>query len=537
MSLLVKYADVPVGARESTVLSAPAGQPFSYIDGVQDVFWDAPWITAEPAGWPLDGTRKLLPDAPAEMGWWSAKLSGADGSFAQPPTFVMTFPRRYTATGLTVTFWPSLGQWCSRVQILWYRGDALLEQLLAYPDTPEWILTHRVENFDRVELRLLETNLPFQYAKIGQLQIGRVFAFRGDELIEVNMLNEIDPSLCALSVDTMTVDIRNRRGYPLHPQRDQTIQLYRDGVQLAAHYITEAIRQSRSNYRIRCQSAIGRLEDRFLGGFYTECPLQTLLQAVLGEFPFRIDSAFSGATVTGYLPVCTRRQALQQIAFAIGAVVTTRGDGTVQLLPPSDADSGNFAADSIFAGAKLKQKAAVAAVELHTHRYLSGDEEKVILKETEIYGEELFLVFSEPYFSYHIQGGKIIDCDVNWIRLTGNGMVGLTGKKFRHIESVKTKKNPAATAAEKGNVVTVDNATLIHSGNADEALERLYRYHTMQSVLTQDVVVRGQMAGQCVESLNPWGGTVTGYITSMDSIFTDKGHRASIVIHGKEVGQ
>lgn len=537
MSLQIRYVDTRVGAQENATITATPGQPFSQAEMLKKLAVDRPWATLEQKGWPLDGSRELMPDGPGEMGWWSDVRSGSDGRFAQPPTLAMTFPKPYSVNGITLSFYTALQQWCSEIQLLWYRGDTLLGQVLAYPDTAEWMLTYPMENFDKVELRLLRTNMGGHFAKLRQLHIGRVFVFMEDELAYVRLLNEMDPSLCELSVDTMTVDIRDRKGRLLRPQKDQTIHLYRDGKQIATHYITEATRQSRSNYRIHTQSAIGRLEDTFLGGFYEQQPLPALLQKVLGDFPFRLDSQFTEETVTGYLPVCTRRQALQQIAFAVGAAVTTRGDGSIQLLTPEENVCGRFTADSIFNGARLKQKAAVGAVELHIHSYTSADEEKVIFKEKEMHGEELFLVFNEPCFSYRLTGGTILDCDTNWIRLTGDGVVTLKIKPYHHEIAVLTKRNPLATAAEKGNVIKVEKATLIHTGNANEALERLYRYHTMQLQLYQDVVVTGQNAGQRVESLNPWGERVEGYITEMESTFTGKGHRASIRICGKEVAE
>lgn len=537
MSLLVEYADAPVGAQSDAVITATTGQPFSREDGVKNPGADLPWATFEPQGWPLDGSRTLLPDAPGDLGWWSAVPSDGDGSFKNPPTLVMTFSKPYTASGVTLSFYRALGQWCSEVQVLWYWKNLLLDQVITYPDTDKWILTHPVENFDKVEIRLLKTNIPGHFAKLRQLQIGRVFVFMEDELVQVRLLNEIDPSLCKLSVDTMTVDIRNRKQYPLFPQKDQAIHLYRNGVQIAAHYITDTTRQTKLNYRLCCQSAIGRLEDTFLGGFYEQQPLLPLLQQVLGDFPFRVDRTFADETVTGYLPVSTRRQALQQIAFAVGAVVTTCGDGTIQLLPPEKAVSGSFVASSIFAGATMKQKAAIGAVELHLHSYTSGDEERTIFKEKEMHGEELFLTFSEPCFSYRLTGGTILDSDVNWIRFVGDGVVTLAVKKYHCQTVVMTKKNLLASAAEKGNVVVVENATLIHPGNGAAVLERLYRYHAMQLQLHQDVVMSGQHLGQMVESLNPWGERVEGYITEMESTFTNKGHRASIRICGREVAE
>ena len=441
----------------------------------------------------------------------------------------MTFPQPYTASGLTCRFSPSTGQWCSCVELLWYRGETLLDQITEYPAVADWVLYHPVENFDRVEIRLRQTNFPGQFAKVQQLQIGRVMVFMGNELVKVRLLQEADPSLCSLAVDTLTVEIRDRKGRVLQPRRDQRVHFYRNGIQLATHYITDAQRQSRYNYRLRCQSAVGRLEDTFLGNVYDRYPLETLL----GEFPFGVDTAFAGKTLTGYLPVCTRRQALQQIAFAVGAAVTTLGVGRIQLVPPEDRVSGGFTAGRIFAGGELRQEIPVTAVELFVHSYDPGDEEKILLKETEVSGEDVLFVFSEPYYGYQITGGSITGSSANWIRITAQGPVTLTAKKYRHTVSVSRRELPRTT--EKGDVVTVEKATLISRNNANAALQRLYDYYSMRDLLTQDVVVAEETVGQLVDSLNPWGNRVTGYITAMESTFTDTGHTANAQIRCREV--
>jgi hypothetical protein len=124
---------------------------------------------------------------------------------------------------------------------------------------------------------------------------------------------------------------------------------------------------------------------------------------------------------------------------------------------------------------------------------------------------------------------------VNWVKLTAEGAVTLSGKKYLHNASVHTKANSAATAAEQGNTVTVEGVTLIHTGNVEQALQRLLAAQKMTGTLTQDAVISGQQAGQRVSSENPWGTATEGYITRMDSTFTQSGQTAEVTIRGMEV--
>lgn len=533
MSLSVKYLDIPEGAQEEAVASATNGQPFSSAEQITQGAEDIPWATLEPFSWSLDGSRRLLPDNPQGVGWWSDEISGGTGAIDYPPVITVSFPQPYTATGITFWFWPSLGQWCDEIAVTWYNGDTVLAQVTAYPDDAKWVLAKTVESFDKIEITLLHTNIDGMFAKIQQIQIGHVIVFFQDELVRVSLLNEIDPSLCELSTDMMKVEIMEKKGMFLIPQKNQKMVLFRDDVQIASQYITDSSRKNQRFYTFQCQSSVGRLEDVFMGGVYFAEPAENLLTDILEGFQAEW-TAFSDEWITGYIPVCTRREALQQIAFAIGAVVTTQGDGTIRLVPLTDFVDAEFSGDDIFSGAKITREAQIATVQVYAHRYVVGEEVETLLENEEINGSNVLYVFSEPHYNYTITGGNLDSQGDNWVRITASGPVTLTAQKFIHSTSVRRKDNPYATAAEKANIVSVENATLVHAGNVDDVLDRLYEIKTLNHVLSQDVIVDGQKAGQKARSITPWGTATVGYITSMESEFTNTGHTASITIRGKE---
>lgn len=534
MSIQVRYTDIPTGSNEDAVAKGES-QPFGNAAQIISGCPDTPWATLEPSGWSLDGSAQLFEKAPAYIGWWSETRSEADGRFSEPPVLSVLFSEPFTASGLTFTFWPSMNHWCSEMHLQWFNGETLLAEKTAYPDSPNWVLSYTVEGFDRIEIEFLATNIPGQFAKMQQLQVGQVIVFLQDELTRVSVFNEIDPSLCEMTVDTMTVEIRDKKNRNLIPQKNQQMQLFRDGVQIATQYITESERESRNGYRFQCQSAIGLLEDDFLGGFCETVPASELLADILGDMPFVLDPEFAQAELTGYLPVCTRREALQQVSFAMGAAVTTQGDGTIRLNPIANTVTGSFGAGEIFAGAKLTQKPRLAGIRLTAHSYVPDEETVTLLNQEQVSGLRVLYVFSEPYHDYVITGGTLDSYGDNWVRITPTGPVTLTGQKYLHTKTPFTWDNPGATAMEKGNVLTVENATLVNPNNAYSALSRLITYGEYRNTLTQNAVVNGKRTGDLVESPNPWGTVTRGYITAMESEFTATGHTANITVQGKEV--
>ena len=312
------------------------------------------------------------------------------------------------------------------------------------------------------------------------------------------------------------------------------MQLYKDGVLLASHYIADSSRDGQWDYRFRCQSSIGRLERIHRGGI-VHCTVQTLLDNILWNVPYVMDPGFKDIQLNGYLPVCTQREALQQIAFAIGAVVSTHADGTICLAYMDEELQGNFTDAHIFSGAKLTKKAPVSQIQLMAHSYTPGEKRETLLNGEMINGKDVTYLFSKPYHTYEITGGTLNSYSENWVSITANGAVTLTAIPYIHTTATYTKTNTQTTAQGWGNTVTVKNATLVNSQNASEILGRLYRYHSLQNLLQQQVVVSGQQVGQVVRSANPWDAATQGYLIRMESDYIGASQTADITIRGKEV--
>lgn len=560
MSLEINYIDAPEGAQNSMTASGECGNLFADDNLILRGARDVPYATLEPGIWKLDGTMRIMPDAPS-VGWWSGErsasagmarssgnalgvarlgslvlgVSDTSGRFSKHPKITLKFPVPYSSTGLTFTFSPSTNQWCSEIRVSWYNGQNLLMEGVYFPDKATWVLNQLVESFDQVQIELLATNQPGHFAKIQRIEVGRTMLFGNGQLVNVRLVNEVDPALCVLSADTMNFEIIDREDRELIPQENQRVELMKDGKLKAVHYIVSSTREARNRYKIVCQSVIGLLEDTFLGGIYDSEPLENVVEEILGPWPFEIDPAFTGEAITGYLPVCTQREALQQLAFAIGAVVSTQGTEKIRLLPVPVATTAVFRQSDIFLGGSVKTSPRVAKVQVYSHSYVASDTEQTLIREEEISGEDVLVTFDSPHHSYSITGGTITDYGVNWVKISADGPVTVTGKEYTHTSIAHTKRNPAAVAKEQSNYIAVSDVTLIHSGNARQALDRLFSVYQFRQVTEQEVVVTNQAAGDFAASVTPWNSQTRGFISSMESTLTQNGHTAKINIQGIEV--
>ena len=131
----------------------------------------------------------------------------------------------------------------------------------------------------------------------------------------------------------MQIDIHDRKDRSLIPQKNQKMELYQNNSLYVAHYIASSSREAKHYYTFSCQSAIGLLDEDYLGGIYNAVPAQDVLADILVGIPFELHAAFADSTISGYLPICTRREALQQLVFALGAVVTTQESSAIRIAP------------------------------------------------------------------------------------------------------------------------------------------------------------------------------------------------------------
>lgn len=534
MSLEINYIDAPEGAQDNMTAIGENGNVLSDPSLIATGGEKAPYATLEPGVWKLDGTMKIMPDDP-KAGWWSLERSGEDCRFAVIPKITLSFPFSYGATGFTFRFSPETEQWCSELHARFYNNHSMILEKSYYPDSAIWTLIETIENFDTAEFELLKTNKPGHFAKVQRIEIGRTVLFSAEEIVKTRLVNEVDHSLCELTVDTMEFEMYDPQGRSFLPQENQRVELIQNGVLRASHYITSSTRKAESSYTISCQSAIGLLNDEFLGGIYEQKPLEELVYEILGSWEYEIAPDFKNTTVTGYLPVCSQREALQQVSFAVGALISTQGSKKIRLVPVPTAASASFNESEIMLGGSVKTATRYERVEVNSHTYTKIDTVETLMDDEELEGENILVTFTTPHYDYEIIGGTLDDFGVNWVKITPFAPVTLTGKSYLHSVRTHVKRNQEATAKERGNYISVTDCTLINSGNAKKAIDRLYAAKQWRQTASQNVIVSNQKAGQIVSSMTPWGSITKGYISSMDSTMTQHGHVASIQIRGVEI--
>lgn len=465
MSVRLNYRDVAPGAAEDSYVTAtgawggstPSLLPFGSGNSKR-------YATAERNLWALDGT--FDPYDGGNVAFWSNAISDRNGYFSYPPSITVYFGQRYTSPGISFVF--SGDAWCSRLSISWYQGSTLLDSADFTPNAMEYFCSRSVTSYDRITIAISQTSLPYRRARIDTILFGVSRTFLRDELRSVKLVQEIDPVSRELAENVLDWTLSSKQDVDYIFQFKQPVYAYDDNTLLGVGYIEDSNRVGTRIYDIVCTDAIGVLDNEpFPDAYYSGENALTLAQSICNGFTVDMQMELRSKTVKGIIKGKTRRGALQQLCFALGAVADTSGTDAIKIFTLPDSSSyTEIGADRIRTGGSVTTNPITTEVRLTAHSYSTS--------------------------------GSTNEVEIN-------------GVKYYDTQTVVSIANPDVTASDKANVVDISDATLVSPENVSELAQRLYDHYARRNTHKLKFRLRGETVGDFVQTVTPWETNITGY--------------------------
>ena len=467
MSVRVEYYDVAVGAAEDAAITATGDTPALNdltklpfgAGGTGDI------ITTSHNQWVLDGTR--VPRDGVPISFLTVQPSNAQCNFSTAPTITIEFDARYTSQGISLFF---LGDaWCTSLNIKWYRGNTQLSSMNFTPTALACFCENAVESYDKVVITLNKTSLPSRRLMLDKILFGvlRSFdrsAFRSGS---IKVLQEIDPTSRELAANALDMTLNSPSPVEYLFQYRQPVTAYDDNTLIGVFYVDKADRLGEKLYAISCIDAVGLLgDDLYPDMVLNDANAYALAQSICQGYDLTMEATLQGKTVKGVLVGKTRREALQQLCFAIGAVADTSGDTGIKIFKLPTTGAINIPT-SRARSPKVIAEAVVTAVQLTAHSYSTTSS-------------------------------------------SGAEEITINGVTYYDTKTVTTVANPLATASDKPNVIAVSDATLISTDNVAEIAQLLYDQATRRETADLKFHVATETMGDLVTVPTWWGDTVTG---------------------------
>ncbi len=484
----------------------------------------------------LDGTFELFPDTPQnyDFGLWSKIMSGENGEFETPIILTIDFTENHSSLGLTFTFYEPTEDYCNNLNVKWYDGtNTLLSDMDFTPDKAIYFADNKIENYKKIVITFYGTNKPYRYLKLSQIAFGQIKVFDSNDLISANILEEVDPISAELRINTLDFVLHNKNAefsiinpsgiYALLQERQPlTAYEYLDGLKknMGTFYLDDWQNESESTFSMSAIDLIGVIDGTdFKGGIYTNVNAGVIINEIMtsANADYEIDTSLSLIKLSGYIPICTHREALQQVAFVIGGIVDCSRSNKIKIYKAPAESSVTISYSRKLQGHKVKLKTLVTGVEVTSHNYVASTETVELFKNNLSVGTHE-ITFNEPVHSLSITGATIGKSGANYavINVTVAGQIILSGKKYIDNTKVVGVYNPNLPAGEKTNIVSVKKATLISDSNASIVAQRLYDYYQNRLEDEGRIILRDEKCGDLVVLDSLHEQQIQGYIEKLD---------------------
>lgn len=546
MKVQIGYGQVDPSAKPDGSPTSPNKQPWNALDGLKvDGLTVMNVATLEHNQGILDGAQAHLPNDPENYPWgfWSLDTSDDEGVFSRPPTLDIRFSLNHKAPGLTFLFYPYSDDWATSVRVAWYNSAGSVIQSGTYSISGiEGFVDQPVSGFRRIVVEFLSTNIRNRYIKLAGIQYGQGRSFPDDSIDSASVLEEVDPTSNEVTINTFNFRIRTH-----NPEfsivsgvgddmlmRNQMLTIVADGTDFGTYFLKfpwKDLHGDGSVVEFQAVDPIGAMDQyQFWGDIYANKPIESIVSQLFTIcFPtqlirYEIDAAFSGAVVSGWIPTCTCREALQLICFAIGAVADDSRRDYVWIYPP-DTDVSYIMPDiKMYKGPLIEPTTYYNGVDVVAHEYTRGAE---ILQAHDGIVEvgRYTIKFNEPLHSLTVSGATLAQSSANHavLNVPTTGTVKVSGKRFVANQTVFSVRGEVV-AGEVENVMIYDGCTLLSPSQAPGRARALFHYLTQRTRITADVRLDKEgdaediaylEAGEIVQAPTI-GNPITGTIEQLD---------------------
>ena len=225
--------------------------------------------------------------------------------------------------------------------------------------------------------------------------------------------------------------------------------------------------------------------------------------------------------VNGWIPICTKREAIHMILMPSGLSLKKDTDGNWLFSEPTTTIISEIQTENIFDGGSIEYSGDVNEIVMKEHNFIdmsASASEQIFSSNEET--EEMFVAeFSKQPstitdYAYYPEEGHVfygqyfIYCwNENAALIPGN-LLEILGHPYRHEEKVYTTHTDSGT----GTSVSVEDVTTITPGNSARTLERLENYYLRSHTCSFDIVKDEEKCGLKYSFNNPFYEADSGFL-------------------------
>lgn len=539
----ISFGLVDVTAKQDSQLTVNDKQDFvDILDLKRDDIQEIKYATCEKNQFALNGTFELMPEIEEldNMCWWSNKMSDENGEFEIPLVMEINFTETHSSMGITLVF-SQAGDYCNNLNLKYYDiNNNLISNENFTPNNYRYVCNNIVENYAKIVITFYSTNNPYRYLKLYKILYGAEIIFEGDNLMSASILEEVDLLSSEISINTLdfTVysaddkfNIINPQGfYRLLQQRQkleviEKLKQQNEDKEMGTFYLDSWVNEKDKTMKFGAIDLIGIIDKtEFNGGMYANISFKDLIKEILTSAKLEVDEYeiqenLKEIKLTGYIPICSHREALQQALFAIGAVADCSRSHKIKIYTIEDLEENNIIEKTnIEQGSKrIEQNELVTGVSVTSHNYKKDEEiEELVKQEMEIGNNKI--LFNEPVSDISCTGGTIIEANCNYaiINCTEATEVVITGHKYKDNLQTHLVEIEDLNSTKIHNTLKIETAYLINKTNAITIAKKVLDYYQKTYKTSFKFLLKNETLTEDLEIETDFEQKLIGHITKLD---------------------
>lgn len=414
------------------------------------------------------------------------------------------------------------------------RAGSVIAEKTFEIDNKNYFCEMNVQNYSKVIMVFNKTMHPMEYMKINGIVFGQIIKLDRKKIKSAKLYEEVDSTSATLPVNTAQIefidqngdfDTKNKAGLWKALQRKQGIKIteYIDDkkIDCGTFYLTEWSYKD-NVVNMSFEDALGFMDKTTFneGEIYRKAKAGEIIKKIMDSFGhvnYEVQAEVANTALTGYLGIQSHRAALQQVAFACGAVADCSRSDKIRILKENKEVTRSVEIQRKFIGTSVRLDSYVSEVAIEYNTY-SLEEQNTELFKGELLKGTNYVEFSEPckIDTLQITSGTLTEKKTNYVivQMEEDGECVITGIKYKSAKNTVKSSVTNLEAGEVENVKKYSGCTMIDAVQAQKIAKSILDYYSLRQIVNMKVINDGECAGDWCNVADTSGNTmITGIVS------------------------
>lgn len=504
--------------------SAINNSPFADISKINEQHNPySPFMTLEHNICILDGSLDVFDSENLDLSYFSSTLS--DNDCISNDKITINFSDSHSIAGIGFNF--GADSFLDKVTLTYLYGNKVLNSNDFCPDSIIYTEKYGCEGFNKIEIKFDTTRFPRMFTRLQSIEYGFKYSWQDENIISCQINEEVNPISSKVPINTCSItiydqsnefNILNPKGVYKYLQTKQKFSIY--GIindtqkQMGVYFLDTWDGNKPYEITFNLISPLGILDRTtyFEGGITDEtaydCLANILNNAGLTiDVDYTISDDLKSTHVLGLIPICSHKEAIQNVAFTANACINDTRDGIIKIYKQNQDIRFTIEDNILFDNVNINKNEIVTGLDITLYKYdfnfSESDYKEVFNGYIGAANQTIRITSTDPimnvrykrngdteftYYSGYTEGKFYFDFTGD---LSGTYLIQIL--PFRVSTTVYSKRSNVLPN-HKENILKIDKATLLYddgnyfgyegiTGNVETFANNLmnfYQYNTLK---------------------------------------------------------